>query len=180
MNSRNSDIEYRPIAGFPGYEVGADGSVWSCLVKGPQTEESRIGSRWKLMKPAIAGGYLGITLCVSGKRYSRHVHALVLEAFAGPRPKGRVARHFPDRDVLNCAITNLRWGTHKENAEDRDRDGNTRRGETNNKAKLTEADVRIIRAAMGRDACSRMARRLGVSRQTIHRIRVRKTWFHVL
>lgn len=32
MSDVQSTVTYRPINGFPGYRVGDDGSVWSCLV----------------------------------------------------------------------------------------------------------------------------------------------------
>lgn len=50
------------------------------------------------------------------------VHVLVLEAFDRPRPKGAVCRHL-DGNPINNHLSNLAWGTHKENTEDRKRHG---------------------------------------------------------
>jgi hypothetical protein len=50
----------------------------------------------------------------------RYLHALVAEAFHGPRPDGCHALHWDD-DPLNPHATNLRWGTPAENAADRRR-----------------------------------------------------------
>lgn len=179
MKTRDPLIEYRPIAGFPGYEVGADGSVWSLLRKGPQAKESRIGTRWRRLKPGVTKrGYLLLTLCVDGKRYTRWVHQLVLEAFLGPRPEGCVARHCPDRNPSNCAITNLKWGTHKENADDRGRDGNHQIGEKNCQSRLTAGDVRLMR--LSKEPIGVLAEKYGISRQSVWHIKKRDTWRHVL
>lgn len=45
------------------------------------------------------------------------VHRIVLEAFVGPRPKKMVCRHL-DGNSLNNNLSNLKWGTPKENAQD--------------------------------------------------------------
>jgi hypothetical protein len=129
----NPTVEYRAIPGFPGYLVGADGAIWSCLKKGPQTQASRIGDKWKKVKASAGrGNYLLVILCgPNGERRTVWLHTLVLEIFVGPCPEGMEARHFPDRTRSNCAVTNLRWGTPTQNAEDRDRDGNTAKGAKN-------------------------------------------------
>lgn len=67
-------------------------------------------------------GYLSVCLRHDdGSRRNRYVHELVLLAFVGPRPT-------PDHEVLhgdgcraNNWLYNLRWGTVKENAADRER-----------------------------------------------------------
>lgn len=174
-------IEYRDIPGFPGYKVGADGTVWSCLRKGKFAYHSRLSSEWQKLNPGtIKGGYLNVVLCgEQRKRRTVMLHVLVLEVFEGKRPKGYVARHFPDPDRKNCAAHNVRWGTYKQNCEDRDKHGNTARGERNSNAKITAADVRIIRSAKHYGAVAEMGRRYDLSRTTIIAIRKRKTWKHV-
>jgi hypothetical protein len=52
----------------------------------------------------------------------RYVHALVTEAFHGPRPAGQVARHLDDVPT-HCTANNLAWGTHADNAADAIRNG---------------------------------------------------------
>jgi hypothetical protein len=42
-------------------------------------------------------------------------------------------------------LENLRWGTHKENMEDREKHGRTARGERNGRYKLSPEQVRDIR-----------------------------------
>jgi hypothetical protein len=74
-------------------------------------------------------GYRNVSLRREGKSYNRYVHRLVLEAFVGPCPKGMQSRHFPDKDTSNNALTNLQWGTPKQNQDDRITHGTDGRGE---------------------------------------------------
>lgn len=144
--------EYRDVPGFPGYLVGSDGSVWSAWkIRGLKGErgpgsEAYISDEWKEMKPSAekTGGYLIVGLRRDGKGYSRKVHHIVLEAFVGPRPEGKIGAHNNGVRTDNRA-TNLRWATHKENSDDRERHGNTLRGEMSPNAKLTNDEVKALR-----------------------------------
>lgn len=86
-------------------------------------------------------------VCLQGKVYQ--VHSLILEAFVGPRPKGNECRHL-DGKPGNNRLTNLRWGTPKENGEDRaihgtwSNGGRSLKGSLNPQAKLTDQDVKDI------------------------------------
>lgn len=55
-----------------------------------------------------------------GKLVTRPVHAHVIITYVGPRPNGMMCRHL-DGDPKNNNISNLKWGTAKENGEDRSR-----------------------------------------------------------
>jgi hypothetical protein len=101
-----------PAAGFEGlYEVSDRGRVASL------PRPNRRG-RLVLTPSPDTDGYLQVVLCSAGIRHTRKVHVLVAEAFIGARPAGKVTRHL-DGDQLNNARSNLRWGTHAENAQDR-------------------------------------------------------------
>lgn len=56
------------------------------------------------------------------KPVSKTVHALVALAFLGPRPDGHEVRHGPNGKSDNRA-SQLCYGTHKQNEEDKLRDG---------------------------------------------------------
>lgn len=101
--------EWRPIPGFPGYEVSDLGRVVSHLRKTP-----------RLLIPSMStnGYYRKVCLHRDGALFNRSIHTLVLEAFRGPRGTADVCRHL-DGDPLNNALSNLTWGTHSENAQDR-------------------------------------------------------------
>ena len=178
-------VYYKELARFPGYRVGSDGSVWSKHRRG-YNPSGGYKTTWKQLKLSQQGGnecvrYFGVHLKnLNGKFVCVAVHVLVLEAFFGPRPKGRCARHFPDSDPANNNVTNLRWGTHKENADDRERDGNTARGVENKNSKLSEDAVHEIRAKhSGYGVQTLLAKKYGVSRQVIWQIKNRKTWTHI-
>lgn len=75
-----------------------------------------------LKQSTIKGGYQVVTLYVAGKPLTRLVHILVLEAFVGPKPLGMETRHL-DGNPANNVLTNLTYGTPRENAADRDTHG---------------------------------------------------------
>jgi hypothetical protein len=63
------------------------------------------------------------------------VHRGVLLAFEGPCPPGHVCRHLDDNPANNKR-TNLKWGTKKENAEDRVRNAPSKPGWTDERRHL--------------------------------------------
>jgi hypothetical protein len=122
-------VEYVIISGFPDYRVGDDGSVWSF----------KSGEWVEMTQRPRKKGYLAVTLRSGGKSHDRLVHALVLEAFIGPRPPGFVARHFPDRNPGNNRKENLSWCSHQQNQDDRNFHGTSNRGDRHPMAKISKA-----------------------------------------
>ena len=180
----NDGVEYRPIAGCPGYAVGDDGSVWSCCIRGSKT--NRLGTTWRrkyvgVWRNADGSGYLRVMMKVNKRPIGRNVHELVLEAFVGPRPPGMIARHFPDQNKLNCRRENLSWGTWSDNnGADKIADGTDNRGESQGASKLRNADVIMIRSmrAAGHKLKS-IALTFSVSISLIHAIVHRRYWTHI-
>jgi len=116
-------VQYRDVAGFPGYCVGDDGSVWTCKHKGGNDRTAgRVGPWRRLSHHKSPTGYHLVNLDMGGKNHVRQVHRLVLVAFVGPPAEGQEACHYPDSDKGNNRLANLRWDTHGENAKDRYRD----------------------------------------------------------
>jgi len=106
--------ELRTIPGFPDYAVTRDGRVWSKPRLDSRGE--RCGDRW--LKPEVSGkGCLQVRLFLSGKRQSRMISRLVLEAWVGPHPDGMECRHL-DGDPTNNNLSNLKWGTRSETMRD--------------------------------------------------------------
>jgi hypothetical protein len=181
MATADSTVTYKDIPGHPGYRVGDDGSVWSCLVrfheKGKVGSSSVIGDTWHRLSPGpmSTSDHLRVNL----RGHIRAVHQLVLEAFVGPCPVGLECCH-EDDDPTNNRLTNLRWGTRESNISDRFRHGTFLIGESHYIAKLTEDSVRQIRAdgAAGLGS-SELASKYKVSRQTIRGVIARRTWKHV-
>jgi hypothetical protein len=168
-------VRYEDIPGFPGYRVGEDGSVWSCIILGGP--KPRAGDTWHKLNPKTdRDGYLQVKL--GGQ--TRKVHRLVLEAFVGPCPVGLECRHDPDRDPANNRVENLCWGTSKENGEDMIRHGTTAKGDQNGSAVLTEADVlEILMMRRAGKSFRAIARWLGVGKSTIGAILEGRTWRHI-
>lgn len=112
---------WKPVPNYESlYAVSDQGQIWSLRRK-------------KLMALHPLGNvdYLGVALySADGRRSTRTVHSLVLEAFHGPRPEGLVACHGIGGPTDNRS-SNLRWDTGHENALDRVRHG------THNHAKKT-------------------------------------------
>lgn len=101
--------EWRPIPGYPGYEVSDEGSVRSSKYRQP-----------RLLKPTTnpQTGYKQVYLRADGRTHTWRVHALVLLAFVGPRPEGDVQVRHLDGDRLNNRLANLAYGTRSENMRD--------------------------------------------------------------
>lgn len=162
--------EYRIVDGHPDYRIGDDGSFWS---------KKRSGA-WRRIAPSVQrNGYLQICMYEGVERYYRKVHALVLEAFRGPRQPGMECRHL-DGKRQNNVPANLLWGTHKENQADQMRHGTKPIGERHHAAKVTSADVVQIRnrRAAGEKIAS-LGRAFGISEVMASKIARREWWKHV-
>lgn len=171
-------VEYRPIEGHPNYRVGSDGSVWSCWGRGGNIPWI-VTSKWKKLKPfPTRKGRLLVTL---SNHKAVQVHRLVLEAFVGLRPEGMECCHFPDRDITNNNLSNLRWGTKQENAADKLIHGTRPMGEKLWSAKLTEDKVLKIRAlhAEKTHRVSELSRMFGISQSTVSNVIARRLWKHI-
>lgn len=106
----------------------------------------RCGNSWKTRKAfPDKYGYLRVKLCEPGKKPRWYkVHKLVLETFVGPCPVGQEARHLDD-DKNNVDLSNLCYGTPKENSADRIRNGKQAHGNRHGRRKLLAEQVIEIR-----------------------------------
>lgn len=177
--------QWRPVEGLAGlYEVSDRGRVRSLDRIVFRNNKHPIRLKGKLLScPPDAAGYPVAQL---GRRRRAHVHVLVATAFIGPCPgKHGTGRHDYNVDHINNnradnRACNLRWATHYENCHAKPlRQGrrNTARGERCARAKLTEADVRLVLADQRNGV--ELARELNVNKGTIYGIRSGKTWKHV-
>jgi hypothetical protein len=181
MASADSTVEYRDIAGWPGYRVGDDGSVWYAWVNCCKGRILR--DRWKRMKTGThRKGYLYVNLTPpeGGKYKTFRVHRLVLEAFAGPCPAGMECRHL-NGIKTDCSLGNILWGTREQNRQD-NRDLHAyQRGAEHSQAKITESDVRAIRKryATGHVLQREIAADYGLTVSNVNAIVNRRSWSHV-
>lgn len=96
--------EWRPIVGFPGYEVSDLGGV-------------RHGGHVPI-RDTSGNGYPRVWLIGSnGRGVRRPVHQVVTEAFHGPRPAGQEVRH-RNGDRRDNRAANLSWSSHRHNMAD--------------------------------------------------------------
>jgi hypothetical protein len=167
-------VEYRKVAGFTGYKVGDNGAVWSC-----RTFQGVVGNKWrKLSARTSKNGYINVVLCrgAGQKIQPTAVHRLVLEAFVGMCPEGMECCH-RDGNRSNNSLSNLRWGTHQSNIDDREKHGKTRRGEYNGAAKLSQLNVNEIRTLLSRGVAQKLiAKRFKVSQSAVSLIKLGKKW----
>jgi len=99
------------------------------------SDQGRVNGPRGIMTPKT-GRYCVVTINRKGSRHTRPVHRLVLETFVGPRPDGMVCRHGCGGRYDNH-VNNLSWGTSKQNAHDRLRDGTVLNREDNPNSKIT-------------------------------------------
>lgn len=165
--------EWRPVEGYVGlYEVSNLGRVRSL----PRFVRSRGGGTasidGRILKPSpVEGGYLQVRLARDGRQKAVNIHRLVLAAFCGPRPPGMETRHL-NNDPADNRVENLRWGTRKENAADKELHGTVVRGSSHPMATLNESQVLSVLARIERgDKMTDIARDLGVSTHAIFRIK---------
>lgn len=175
---------WKPVVGFEGlYEVSDRGRVRSLeravrIVNG-MAPARRVPA--KVLSPGVnTSGYLHVTLFRAGKRRLRRVHHLVLEAFVSHCPAGDQALHGNAvRD--DNRVENLRWGTARENAQDRDLHGNQQRGESAWNAKFTDDQIIAIRCAYDTTSATLadLACEYSVCISTIWYIVKRLHWTHI-
>lgn len=164
---------WRTVPGFPAYEVSFEGAVRRC--QGLRCRRNRI------LAPFVRpNGYAQVLLYQGGKRRRFGVHQLVALAFLGPKPSPQHEVAHLDGQRLNNQASNLAWLLHSENERHKDLHGTRLRGSQVGNAKLTEAQVVLIRQALsvGIRQCV-LAQAYSVSDSTVSLIALAKTWRHV-
>lgn len=169
-------MKMKQIPGFSNYSVTKDGRVWS--KKRPRAKGGWI-SFW-----IDRDGYSNTVLYQNGIRKIKRVHHLVLETYVGPRPLENVCRH-KDGNPMNNHLTNLCWGTSKENTQDSLQHGTARclnqNGEKNATSRLTENQVRLIFHAYHDGAYTQqeLADYFGIARSLVGLVCQKKRWGHL-
>lgn len=171
---------WRAVVGFEGlYEVSSLGQIRSL----PRRVPCRGGMRTspaKTLKPTKTNhGYAEVALCRNGSPAVRYVHAIVLEAFVGPRPLGMQGCHF-NGDKQDNRLENLRWDSRKANFADSRRLGEISRGSAHPTSKLKEADIPDIRKLCAAGLSQRtIADKYGVTQSAISAIARGRAWAHL-
>jgi hypothetical protein len=118
--------EFRPIPNDDRF-VSIDGRILSLRKSKPKI----------LVNVLDTDGYFKVS------RPEIRVAQAVLLAWRGPRPDGHESRHL-DGDKQNNHVSNLKWGTPKQNGLDKRRHG-TAKWEKNNQVKMSEEMVIKLR-----------------------------------
>jgi hypothetical protein len=123
-------------------------------------------------------GYHRVILFRRGVRDEQFTHALVARAFLGPCPEGSEVNH-KNTKRADPRLENLEYLTHLENVRHSVEFGNHVSGSDHAHAKLTEADVQLIRSLRPGVTEANLGVMFKVSRGTIHDAVSGKTWHHV-
>lgn len=170
----DNEEEWRPVVGFPGYDVSNLGRVRSWRSNG---RHPGLNTAPKLIKSCPAkGGYPLVDMRRGGRHFGRLVHRLVLEAFVGPCPTGMEGCH-NDGDSSNAQLDNLRWDTPAANTLDKIEHGTFLQGSRVPSSILVEATVLEVDELLRRgDRQIDIAAKLGVSKGCIGSISSGRSW----
>ena len=128
-----------------------------------------------ILKPQPNGkGYLRVSI----SKKLQFVHRLVAEKYI-PNPDNLPQVNHKDGNKLNNCVENLEWVSNQENRKHAVNNGLHKTGEKCSYAKLTEEDVKYIRAHSKEKLQKEWAEEYGVSRSTIGDIINHRTWKHV-
>ena len=127
----------RPIENYPGFYITDNGEVFSTA-----NGKGLIKRKYSFTQE----GYKRITLTNGGD--ALRLHREVLKAFDRLPNKGEICRHL-DGNPGNNHVSNLKWGNHKENAQDCLKHGRNRFqilvGENSPTAKFSDVEIEDIR-----------------------------------
>ena len=179
--------QWKPVKGFEErYEVSDHGRVRSNDMRILFRRGYGIRKGKALKEQTDRGGYKTVELSdglrrKGGKRNNPGVHVLVAQAFIDGHFEGATVDHL-DFDPANNHVSNLEWVTQKENNR-RSRDAgraNAAKGSQQPRAKLTEADIPVIRQ-MRKDGMilREIAEKYSISIAKISEIVNHKAWKHV-
>ena len=182
-----SQIIYKSLdfLGYPDYQIGSDGTVWSRKIVGGIPSRRNITGPWRKLKTfrSKRNGYFLVRIYHQAQHKDFKVHRLVLVAFIGQPTDGMEGCH-NDGNLENNSLDNLRWDTHQANTLDAIRHGALvpLKGEQHGNAKLTEDKVKLIRQLyLSEKHTHRQLRKMfSISRSTISLILKGKAWQHVV
>jgi len=181
--------QWLPVVGFSEYAVSNLGRV-KRVIADKKNHVCRVLKPWLNNK-----GYQIVNLCDSSGQKKHLVSRIVCAAFHGAAPTEKHEVAHNDGDQSNNYAQNLRWATRSENMEDSRKHGTmaigsrhgrttkpekTPRGEKHGHAKITDAEVRLIRSINPNLVTGRtIAQAFGISPACVSNIRSKKTWRHI-
>ena len=104
--------EYEDIKGYEGlYKITKGGSIWSCHYRRPMTLLTN------------ESGYLYVTLKKDGISSKCFLARLLAKQFIPNDDETKIEVDHIDRNKINNNLENLRWVTHQENLDNKNRNG---------------------------------------------------------
>ena len=155
------------IPDFEGYKIDEDGNVYSLFLK-------------RFMRQKISNGYKSVGLRKNGKYYWINCHRLCAITYLG-KPDGYADMQVChiDGNKNNNQVSNLKWGTPKENTHDKYAHGtmyNGKKGENHHAAKLTKEIVVMLRMAAETTDCKELSILHKIPKLTIYDAVVGNSW----
>ena len=164
------------VKGFEGYYVDEDGEFYSQRTKG-----GKLCSDLKRMKQEVTSkNYRRVTFSIGNEQKRFQSHRLIAIAFHGDQPEEKpIVRHL-NGDPSDNRSCNLRWGTYKENEQDKKEHGRVSNGSKNGNSKLNESQVVLIKKMLEEGiSCIKIGREFNTSKSNILSIKHKKTWAHI-
>jgi hypothetical protein len=149
---------------------------------------------WKSGNQTNADGYGVFKYRLDANRYKAMPAPRAAWFLTNGDPGDLLIRHVRCANRLCCNQAHLAPGTDADNAADRERDGNTARGDNagprkhpesllrgshSHSSRLTEEQVRQIRKLSSTKSQRELARRFGVTKAAIYYVQKRRSWAHV-
>lgn len=168
---------FLPIVGYDlPYMINQNGVVYSPKLNRP------------LKQKIVKSGYSVVRLTKNGRSFCTGVHRLVAIAFIPNKDKTLTIINHKDGNKLNNNISNLEWCNHKQNSVHfiTHLNGSTTKPRGygwNKKARLTDENVRLIRALRQQKfslAQIQQALIVKTSVQTISQICLNKIYKHII
>lgn len=185
------DIIWKDIPGYERlYQASNTGLIKSVERAIPRKhgnggKQGVLSVRERILAPRPDGKGYGRVLLYKDKRHRQYkIHQLVILTFEGPKPQPNLEVRHLDGNNKNNHIDNLRYGTQKENAEDRVRHGSSVHvqmlGDNARHHKLRSKDVIEIRTLIASGKTKlQVSKMYNVSAAAIYKIINRETWAHV-
>jgi len=173
-------ILWRPIIGYPTYEISFNGEVrnWKNangrgMASRPSKRKTHVSNR----------GYVITGMSVNGKVSTKYIHRLVASAFI-PNLYNKPCVNHIDGNKLNNHVYNLEWVTHQENIDHAIKNGlwtgDYNNGEKSGHAKLTNNDVWQIRDLYERGVDREYIwKKYNISRAQMYRVASGENWGHI-
>lgn len=105
-------MKHDNIPGWPGYYISKSGINLSRFIRGSRV----LGSSWNLLKSHKRPKYLNVTLHNQKQVGRFYIHRLVAMVYI-PNPNNLPIVMHLDNNIYNNHVSNLKWGTQKEDLE---------------------------------------------------------------